>query len=442
MRFVSSLWIPKRVIAALCLALGTASTTRAQGQFTVTNTKDAGEGSLRQAILNANAHPGPDTIRFDSVTGPFATPQTIALESELPNITGELTIDGYIEGRLWKPTGVTLSGGNAHRVFTVASGAKVALKSLTIADARASRGGGIANQGELVVKGVTFTGNVAEGNGGGLANLGGTLTVINSTFVDNHAGNAGGGLADDSGTVTVTNCTFSGNGAQQGGGIFSNGTILVRNTILANSSGGADCVAVGTLDPGITHNLIEANDGCGDPISTADPRLGTLGGYNGSTHTIPLGGGSPAVNMGDNASAVDEDGNPLRWDQRGNGDPRFAAGITDIGAFEQQAVTILMVDTVEDADLRGCTRTAGDCSLRGAVTLANARGNSDVITFDPKVFLIPRTITLTRPLPDLITDMTIDASNVARVSVASRNRFNVFHVVPGVDVRFVNLRVE
>src|SRR6516162_5444050 len=32
--------------------------------FMVTNTNDSGEGSLRQAILDANAHPGLDTIAF------------------------------------------------------------------------------------------------------------------------------------------------------------------------------------------------------------------------------------------------------------------------------------------------------------------------------------------------------------------------------------------
>ena len=33
--------------------------------FTVQNLADSGTGSLRQAILDANAHPGTDVIRFD-----------------------------------------------------------------------------------------------------------------------------------------------------------------------------------------------------------------------------------------------------------------------------------------------------------------------------------------------------------------------------------------
>jgi hypothetical protein len=179
-------------------------------------------------------------------------------------------------------------------------------------------------------------------------------------------------------------------------------------------------VATGVLDPASTHNLIETNEGCGQPISTADPRLGKLGYYNGSTRTLPLGGGSPAINLGDNASAVDEHGEPLRWDQRGNGDPRFIAGITDVGAFERQALPVLMVDTVEDAERRACTRSPADCSLRGAITLANAIGKAQVIRFDPKLFSVSRIISLTRPLPDVAIDLTIDASGTAGVTVRGK----------------------
>ena len=49
----------------------------------------AGEGSLRQAINNANARPGADTITFSIGTGP----QTISPESTLPSIFEAVTID-------------------------------------------------------------------------------------------------------------------------------------------------------------------------------------------------------------------------------------------------------------------------------------------------------------------------------------------------------------
>jgi hypothetical protein len=182
-------------------------------------------------------------------------------------------------------------------VLSVAPGAKVTLASLTIIGGGATQGAGLVNRGHLVVKGVTFVSNVAEVDGGGLANLGGTVGVINSTFAENRAGHAGGGLANVGGTLTVTNCTFSGNTASRGGGLFNDGTLLLRNTVLANSVG-QDCVSVGTLDPAGTHNLIEANVGCGEPVTSDDPKLERLGLYNGPTPTLPLGGGSPAINPG------------------------------------------------------------------------------------------------------------------------------------------------
>jgi hypothetical protein len=397
-------------------------------EISVSNTHDDGAGSLRQAIDQANTRPGPAIIRFDAVEGPFATPQEVTLERALPPLRGEITIDGYIENRLWQATGVTISGDNKHPVFTIAADSKVTLSSLTIASGHAFRGGGITNHGELIVKSVTFTGNSAASDGGALANLGGTVTIINSTFLANRAADAGGSFANLKGAATVTNCTFSGNIASKGGALFSNGALLVRNTILANSEGTDDCVVDGVLDRASIHNLIETHDGCGQPISSDDPRFGKPGYYNGPTRTLPLGSGSPAINLGDNASAVDEQGKPLRWDQRGNGDPRFVGGITDIGAFERQALPVLMVDTVEDVELRACTQAGADCSLRGAIRLANATPAGDVITFDPVVFADPQTLTFTRALPGVIADLSLDARGTAGVTL--RGDFAVLRVVP------------
>jgi parallel beta-helix repeat protein len=60
--------------------------------ITVTNTADSGPGSLRQAILAANAHPGADTITFHI---PGSGVHTIAPLSPLPDVTDPATIDGY-----------------------------------------------------------------------------------------------------------------------------------------------------------------------------------------------------------------------------------------------------------------------------------------------------------------------------------------------------------
>ena len=62
--------------------------------FTVTNVNDSGAGSLRQAILNANANTGPDLIDF-KIGGPG--PYTIALQSGL-TITDPVVIDATTQG--------------------------------------------------------------------------------------------------------------------------------------------------------------------------------------------------------------------------------------------------------------------------------------------------------------------------------------------------------
>lgn len=58
----------------------------------VSNTNDAGIGSLRQAILDANANPAFNIIGFNI---PGTCPRTIALDTELPSITDAVSIRGY-----------------------------------------------------------------------------------------------------------------------------------------------------------------------------------------------------------------------------------------------------------------------------------------------------------------------------------------------------------
>ena len=59
----------------------------------------------------------------------------------------------------------------------------------------------------------------------------------------------------------------------------------------------------------------------------------------GPTQTIALLPGSPALNAGSVALAVDENGSPLSYDQRGAGYPRVINGTVDIGAYEFTPLT-------------------------------------------------------------------------------------------------------
>ena len=84
----------KTVRSLLVLGAWLAAASAPANTYTVTSTADAGAGTLRQAILDANGNPGADTIAFN-ITG--SGPHTISLASALPDITEALTIDGYTQ---------------------------------------------------------------------------------------------------------------------------------------------------------------------------------------------------------------------------------------------------------------------------------------------------------------------------------------------------------
>jgi hypothetical protein len=78
--------------------------------FTVTNTFNDDGGSLRQAILDANASPGRDAIAFNI---PGTGPHTITLLSALPPISGPVILDATTEPDFAGYPVVTLNGFNA-----------------------------------------------------------------------------------------------------------------------------------------------------------------------------------------------------------------------------------------------------------------------------------------------------------------------------------------
>lgn len=339
--------------------------------YPVSNLNDSGAGSLRQAITDANAHAGSDTISF-AVSG------TITLASSLPNITDSLTINGTGQS-------VTVSGNDLYPVFYVASGKSLTLTRFNIENANSPTSGGAvfvyygtliisyssisenhaANYGGAIyvtsgsvnVSNSTFRANSADDGGGAIKTYSSTLAVSNTTFINNSTLSGGGAIYNDhSSTLTLSNSTFSGNSASWGGGIanttstlivlsstfsgnstvtggggirFGSGSLILKNSILANTSGGTDCaadVAIGTN----TNNLIESNNGCGTPVSSADPMLGTLANNGGSNRTFALLPGSPAIDTGDDASCT---ASPVAGlDQRGVA--RIYGTHCDIGSYE------------------------------------------------------------------------------------------------------------
>jgi hypothetical protein len=83
-----------RVLTTVAFVLGVSARSASALTFLVTSTADSGGGSLRAAILGANANGGPDNIHFNI---PGIGVKTITPLTALPLILGPVTIDGYTQ---------------------------------------------------------------------------------------------------------------------------------------------------------------------------------------------------------------------------------------------------------------------------------------------------------------------------------------------------------
>jgi len=236
-----------RSLSILLFVCG-ASSARA-ATFTVVNLADSGEGSLRQAVLDANANPGADTITFaDGLTG------TIVLISGQISITDDdLTITGPGAELL------AVDGNQQSRIFSISAGTTVAVAGLTFTNGLAtgapSDGGAILNSGgTLSLTQVAVVGNHsvgdsgAQGHGGGVANVSGTLNVTASVFSANQVvggsnANGLGGAIENRGQMLILNSSFIANEAR--GGVAGTGFAGAIDNIAALPSAIRGCIFIG-----------------------------------------------------------------------------------------------------------------------------------------------------------------------------------------------------
>lgn len=277
--------------------------------FSVTNTNDSGAGSLRQAIIDANAAAGTDTITI-SATG------TINLQSALPNLDTSVSITGPGASLLT----VRRDAGGEYRIFTVTGGATVTISGLTVTNGQPAEntyGGGLSlDNGSLTIDGLVVTGNTAYGElgwSGGVDQTGGSLTILNSHIYGNTAtlaggigsafgalviqnttisgnsaaGQAGGLEIQDCASATLTNVTISGNTTSNGTGAYLNQTAfsssspvsMVNLTIARNTapSGSAGLRAYGTGAATSLLNTLVAENSGNNFVSVAGGTLTSLG---------------------------------------------------------------------------------------------------------------------------------------------------------------------
>ena len=238
--------------------------------FTVTNNLDAGAGSLRQALIDANSKAGADFINFDPTI--FNLPQTIALTSGHLTANGSVTIFGPGENLL------TIDGVDLNRFLYTKSGT-VVVNDLTVTNATGSRrvrfnnqvehGGAILNAANLTLNRVTITNcsaiqttsEFAVIRGGAIYNEA-TLTINDSTLSNNKAKSnnddsvvgyaiSNGGAIFNSGSLTINSSVLTGNQASTsmtsggtaqlgndcyGGAIYNLGTTIIDNSVISSNT--------------------------------------------------------------------------------------------------------------------------------------------------------------------------------------------------------------
>jgi len=246
--------------------------------FIVTNTSDSGPGSLRQAILDANAAPGEDIISFNIGTG---GPQTIILSSILPTITSPVTIDGTTQpGYSGEPI-IELTSTSATVVYGLSITASNSMIRKLVINRFSGDGIQIQNSSGNVIEGcyigTDVEGMVDQGNARyGINIIASTNTRIGGVTVDARnviSGNNWGGVQIDFGVNTV-----------QGNYI---GTDKDGELALGNSGNGINIPNVGSATTTILNNLISSN----------------------SSNGIQTGSGTTATIVRGNLIGTDKDGN-------------------------------------------------------------------------------------------------------------------------------------
>lgn len=235
------------------------------------NADDGSDGTLRAAIIYANANPG-TTITF------AISDQTITLTKELPLILGNNTV---IDGG---NNDITIDGDGDFRAFFVGNGTSLVtatIQNLTIQNAGAPGGFGGGS------------GDTSAGGGGG-AGLGGAifvmnganLTIANLALADNAAIGGGGGAGTGTGG--------GGGGAGMGGLGGEGGADAIAGGGGGGFGIGADggnAVSSGMGTNGLDGQFTDGAPGGGPGSGPADPGATGGGGAAASPNAGNGGGG-------------------------------------------------------------------------------------------------------------------------------------------------------
>jgi hypothetical protein len=241
-----------------------------------------------------------------------------------------------------------VSGGGIYQVYGQPTTGLTAT-NISIVNNQAEMGGGIDNNfgagsgavpalGYFQIEQSTVAHNHASESGGGFFNDNqASMYLVNDTISNNDAAGVGGGIAtgQNGANGLALNVTIAYNAAPQGAGIITGGgDFKLQNVLLAKNTnqncstgyGGTITSNAGNLSSDSTCNLNGPLD-----KNSLDPMTGQLSDNGGTTQTIALETGSPAIDAGVQflAPQIDQRGSPRGGDGNGDGIP----GV-DIGAFE------------------------------------------------------------------------------------------------------------
>jgi hypothetical protein len=392
------------------LALGLCSVLAANAAtILVTNTADAGPGSLREALEHASTSI-PTRVEV-------ATAGTIFLASPLPMITGDVTIAAT--------GGVALrvSGEAAVPLLSVAANGALTAQNLTLVNGLASDGGGaLRNLGTTLLRQCVLSNNVGTNLGGAILNYG-TLTLDACTLVSNRVyglpgrslvstntaetgfNAQGGAICSQEGRLHLTNCTVWGNmaiggpggdngigaggpgGAALGGGLFwtasdLSSNILVNCTVSANGVFGGE----GGLSGSIFGPPGSAGWGTGGGILILSNTVGlfllnTILAGNAADHALPEGySPTPIQSLGGNLIGITNGLSGFRASDLLGADPQLGMLQSNGGPVPTCALPLdsLAIDhgvafSAPRLDARGVIRPQGEGVDIGAYEVGNQR---------------------------------------------------------------------
>lgn len=262
-----------------------------------------GTCTLRAAVQAADQSTVPVNITIPAGTYTL----TIAPSGPDDSSTGDLHIGGTVTlvGAGQSSTIVQNGSTPPDRVFGVLGGATVSMSGLTVRNGNVTGfGGGIANEGNLTLSGVTVSGNTASLPGGGVDNFSGSLTLSGST-VSNNSAPSGGGIAMEnfggslsaSGSRVVDNTATGGSSGAFGGGIAvdaNNSTVSLDRTAVnsnlvfggsATGAGGGIAISAVNVTLTLTNAAVSGNSVFGGSAGFADG--GGIADYgNGGTNLL------------------------------------------------------------------------------------------------------------------------------------------------------------